>query len=51
MFIMITKIECYDCFSKTSIKKCIDHNEIVFYLCSDCIEDRLEDFELKEEEE
>ena len=42
MFIIITKIDCYDCGINCNVRKCTDHNQIVFYLCPDCIEDRKE---------
>lgn len=51
MFKMITKIECYDCGINLDIRKCTDHNNIVFYLCCDCLIDRTEDFFEEEESE
>jgi len=51
IFKMITKLECYECGSVSNIRKCTDHDDIFFYLCVDCLTDKLEDFQLQDDEE
>jgi len=51
MFKLITILECYDCGSMSSLRKCTDHNDIIVCLCVDCLVDRTEDFYLEEGDE
>lgn len=50
-FKVITILECCDCGSSSNLRKCTTHEDIVLYLCVDCLVDRTEDLYLEEDDE